>query len=139
MLDIRILSQRNQTNTVLGKVMAILTVKATLFLNIHNSLGLSSMVISFKSQVQPAASIFLINSNLQYTGFQWFIEMTCIVHDGEKVLGWKVICGTAPSPPPPVAMYTYTKTHAQINQKRRFGIKTEVNMLCSPHSAKLRK
>ena len=125
MLDIRILSQRNQTNTVPWKVMAILTVKATLFLNVHNSLELSSMVISFKSQVQPAVSIFLINSNLKYTGFQWFIEMTCIVHDGEKVLGWQVI-----------RVYKNTCTN---KPKKRFGIKTEVNMLCSPHSAKLRK
>ena len=60
MLDIRILSQLNQTNTVPGKVMAILTVKATLFLNVHNSLELSRMVISFKSQVQPAVQYFLL-------------------------------------------------------------------------------
>ena len=69
--------------------------------------------------------------------------MTCITHDGEKVLVRQVI-RVPPHPPPPptsppIAMYMYTKTHAQINQKILFGVKTEVNMLCSPHSAKLRK
>ena len=91
MLDIRILSQRNQTNTVPWKVMAILTDKAMLFLKVHNSLEVSGMVISMKSQVQFAVSIFRINSNLKYTGFQWFFEISCIMHDGEKVLAWQVI------------------------------------------------
>ena len=54
--------------------------------------------------------------------------MTCIVYDGEKVLGWPVIRAC---PLPPVAMYMYTKTHAQINQKNRFGIKP-VKSSCVP-------
>ena len=56
--------------------MAILTDKAMLSLNVHNSLELSSMVTSFKSQVQPAVST-------ESTQDQLFIEMTCIARDRE--------------------------------------------------------